>query len=301
MLSDQEEGRDNMESKQRKVIRHPFGDRYTIPAFIVFVAFAFGISELLIGGIIGGVIGAAISGGDTTSTAMTVSTEIGTMIGGFMVLAIFWRWFYPEYEGGLRGGNRIWFWTGIGLLITVACSAPMLFELDRLGVPPVVSFVGAFMAGLTEEAIFRGIGASYLMRQWRDEKKILPVLFLTSVVFAIAHMSNVFSGAPLSSSIIQTVHSFAIGCVFCALFIRSGNLIPGIIMHTANDIIAFTDVSAMGENGITYTGSMTISVFDIVSTLALDAVLVAIALYLTRPSVRAQILEVWDRKWNRAQ
>lgn len=286
-----------MENRQRKILSHPFCDRYTIPAFIVIVVLAFVLSELLIGGFIGGMIGTTISGGDPTSETATIFAEIGTLIGGFVILAIFWRWFYPEYEGGLRGGNRIWFWTGIGLLITVACGFSMLFELDRLGVPPMVSFFGAIMAGTAEEAIFRGIGVSYLMRQWKDEKKILPAVFLSSAVFAVAHMSNLFSGAPVSASVIQTFHSFAIGCLFCVLFLRSGSLIPGMIMHTVNDIIAFTDVSAMGENGITYTGSMTLSVFDIVSTLVLDTALVVIAVYLTRPAVRPQIRQIWEQKW----
>jgi membrane protease YdiL (CAAX protease family) len=165
-----------------------------------------------------------------------------------------------------------------------------------MGIPSAVNLAAAFMAGISEEAVCRGMSASYLMRQWKDKNRILSVIFVSSAIFALIHAFNVFAGAPLGMTGIQIVNAFSIGCFFCALFIRSGSLIPSMVFHTLNDIIAFTDVSSIGEGGA-YNSTASISVSDTVIVIILDLIYLGITLFLVRPSVRNQVRELWDKKW----
>jgi len=285
-----------MGKKERRVWRHGFFDKLTIPGVIVLTILGFIIAQFLIGGIFG-IPGIILSNGDRTT--MTVFSEIGTIFGAFVLLSFFWRLFYPEYEGGLKGGRRVPFWILIGVVIAVAILIKGVLTNDfQFGVPPFVNIVAAVMAGIFEEALFRGVTASYLMRQWRGEKKILPVIFLSSAFFALTHVINIANGAPAGITIMQTIHAFVVGCFLCAMFLRSGNLLPVMIWHVLNDIFAFMDVSSFEEGGI-YTEGVSVTSDVLLDLIIWAVVFLALTFILVRPSVRREICSIWEEKWKK--
>ena len=184
--------------------------------------------------------------------------------------------------------------TAVAILIKAIAAA----DGSQIGVPPVVNIVAALMAGIFEESVFRGVAASYLMRQWRGEKKILPVIFLSSALFGLSHAMNLASGAPVAITLLQIVHSFVVGCFLCALFLRSGNLLPVMIWHVLNDIFAFLDVSSFKEGGV-YNESVAVTPGVVGDLLIWAAIFLALMFILTRPSVRGEICSIWDKKWGR--
>lgn len=233
--------------------------------------------------------------------AVTAVSEIINIFAAFLVLSLYWRHFYPEFEGNLKGGSQVGKWVLFGV------AAALVFTLwdviqnrgsSRIGFPGIVNILAGLMAGICEETIYRGVGTSYLMRQWREEKKILPAMIITSTVFGLIHLVNLTGGSPLLIVIPQVINAAVIGMLLCAVYLRSGNLIPVMVLHTLNDFGKLMFVDVLQEGG-GYSADMTVAPEEFIPLIISLVVYLAAALYLVRPSKRKEIIALWDRKWNR--
>lgn len=272
--------------KQKKIISHRFLNKHTVLGAILLTAFGMLIGEGVIGSLIGVLIGMVLSNPALAS--------YGMIPGALLVLAIHKRWFYPEFEGNLRGGRP-----GLGfrlalfaLIIVLLVPVHILKKPDDYGLPTMANLGLALMAGFCEEAAFRGLPLSYLMRQWKDEKKIPTALLLTSLLFALVHGVNLLGGANLGSTVVQIAFALFIGFFLGAIYLRSGNLWPAIVVHVLNDVIAFMNTASI--SGGTVVGGVT--PWDLVD-LGLCVLVGCIGLWLVRPAKRAEILALWREKW----
>ena len=265
-----------METKGKKIIKHPFYDKHTILGSIVLMVLSLIITQILFG-TIGGEIYCFISGTrDYHSAGYTTGLNLGVIVGAVILLAIFKRWFYPEYEGAFKGGKNVPRWCILSAAIPAALLIyNLISDPSSVSMPPLVNLVAALMAGVCEETIYRGVIASYLMRQTVAQKKILPTMLVSSLLFALIHI-----------------------IFLCALFLRSGSLIPGMIFHALYDIVAFTDTTNIGEGGV-FKPTATVTLEDQIFSMVLRAIYLAIAIYMTRPSVREEIYEIWSKKWHK--
>ena len=273
-------------NKQKKIISHRFLNKHTVLGAILLTAFGMLFSEGVFGSLIGLALSIAFSSRDVVS--------YGMIPGALLVLAIHKRWFYPEFEGNLRGGRPgLGFRLALFALIMVLLYPVHILQNPADYGPPTAANLGlALMAGFCEETAFRGLPLSYLMRQWKDEKKIPAALLLTSLLFALVHGSNLLGGANLGSTLVQIVFALLIGFFLGAIYLRSGNLWPAIVVHVLNDVIAFLNTTAI--SGGTIVGGVTAE--DLVD-LGLCAVVGCIGLWLVRPAKRAEILALWREKW----
>ena len=286
-----------MKSRKRKTFRHNFIDKHTLPGALFLCMMAEIIAQVVCGLIIGGICAAFFP---HNSDLQKIVLEVSVAIGAFIVLAIFWRYFYPEYAGSLCGGDHLYLWILFAVIMPLIVLAVQIMTLtsSRLAFPTAVNLAAAFMAGVSEEVIFRGVTASYLMRQWLEKKRILMVIIVSSLFFALSHVLNLLSGAPLDITLLQVVSSFFMGAVLCALFLRSGSLLPGMILHILFDIVALSDVSSFQEGGA-YNSSITLSSSDIVETMIVNIIYLLIVLFLIRPSVQDKVYEIWKKKWRK--
>ncbi len=122
------------------------------------------------------------------------------------------------------------------------------FESAPLWLAWVFIFIAALSAGLTEEVGFRGYGLVPL------QKRYGPVLanIIISVLFVVFHLNQAWALPVL-------LHIFVVSLLFGAFAYASGSLLPGIIAHTALDIVNFSywwsDVAGKFEyQPITVTG-----------------------------------------------
>jgi membrane protease YdiL (CAAX protease family) len=168
----------------------------------------------------------------------------------------------------------------------------MLRHPENFGPPTLANLCLALMAGFGEETAFRGLPLSYLMRQWKDERKIPFALLLTSVLFSLVHLGNIFGGANLTITVLQLISSLCAGLFFGAVYLRSGSLWPTIVLHTLHDIVSLLDVSSI--SGGVMTGNLRL--VDLLDLL-LSVILGGIGLWLIRPAKRGEILAVWREKW----
>ena len=70
------------------------------------------------------------------------------------------------------------------------------------------------------------------------------------------------------------------------------------IFHALYDIVAFTDTTNIGEGGV-FKPTATVTLEDQIFSMVLRAIYLAIAIYMTRPSVREEIYEIWSKKWHK--
>lgn len=283
-----------METKQKKIIDHKFLNKHTIPGAILLMIWGMIFSE--------GIIGLPFGFMDVLLVDRSGKTQIfsgfGCAAGAFLLLAIHKRWFYPEFEGCLKCSSVsfadackvaaaiIPFWV-------ISCIRELAFG-NKINAPTLAMISTSLMAGCCEEAAFRGLGISYLMRQWKEENRVMPALLFTSACFGLVHSSNIIAGADVPITLIQTAGSFFIGLFLGAIFLRSGNLWPAMIIHFLHDIFAGMFLSEG------YILTHTVGWPDVADLLCC-ALLGCVGIWLIRAEKRSEIAAIWRKKWGMAQ
>lgn len=91
--------------------------------------------------------------------------------------------------------------------------------------------IGLFVA-LPEEILFRGILFNMLQRVTRGRHGPWPALIVASIIFGLAHLNNF----PLGDWRYVALATIA-GVFYGWCLLRTGSLIPGVLAHTAVDVI----------------------------------------------------------------
>ncbi len=220
---------------------------------------------------------------------------VGVIISTALLLWWFKRWFGPDYLGSIKGGEYSNVWI---LVIVYAVYLVATFITDRIfsgtkaALPAFNNVLMSFVAGVTEEAAFRGLMVPVLMRKNSKKSLMLPV-FLPAIVFALVHGSNMIFGAALSSTIEQVISCIFFGTAYTVIYLVSGNILIPMAIHLVHDLIAF----AHAEADVVLTGGVHLD--GVIST-ALAGIMFAIVMYyITRPKNTEKVWQLWDRKWNR--
>ena len=223
---------------------------------------------------------------------------IGTLFSTGLILFLYKLFFKPEYEGSLKGGS-----ISEGFLLCLAhvaylvlsSLANMIANSFAIGVPSLQQISASVMAGFLEETAFRALLIATLMRQWRnDEKKFIPAALISAIVFGSTHAFNLFAGANPLQTLCQVFSAGCGGFFFAAVFLRTGNILPTMVMHAIQDIASAAVFPTLSE-GMILQG--TLGWADYVD-LGLGALLCAFGVFLLRPAKRGRISEVWNKKWS---
>ncbi len=159
-----------------------------------------------------------------------------------LLVLLFERWFYPEYEGSLKGKGF-----GRGMLaalpVIVFIIAYRVFKAalgyEALRAPSLFTILQGLRAGVNEEAVFRGIAAALLLRQFRSAKNIWVPAVFTGVFFGCTHLLNLFSGDTVLNVLVNVVFASSVGLIPGVIFTFSGNLWPVVLVHSLYDTLAF--------------------------------------------------------------
>ena len=278
--------------RQKKTRQHKFVNRF--PAFAAILLLFVGMAATQIGGFLINIPSAYTFSGYTSK-----EDALGFIICSLITLWVYKRWFYPEFEGSLRGGKP---GEGIRLALFVLIYWAVCFPIQFLFTPAVFGWPTlktlslALTAGFTEEVAARGLPVSLLMRQWREEKKILTTLILTSVLFGAIHLGNYFAGADPGSTILQFIAATGMGMFLCGIYLRCGNLWIPIAIHFLHDLLCFLDVGGI-HDGIVVQSVNWFSFLDLAFSIGLGV----LGIWMVRPSKRAEIRRLWNHKWSIAE
>ena len=101
----------------------------------------------------------------------------------------------------------------------------ILFIIDCL-------FIGAF-----EETVFRGIIFPLTFIKLKDKKHAaFWAAAVSSAIFALTHLINLFAGAGFGATILQVGYSFLVGGLCAISVLKTGSVIPAVIIHFIYDL-----------------------------------------------------------------
>ncbi len=178
-----------------------------------------------------------------------ITASIGRLAVTACVLFLAWRLDWLEASGISRWGSwQVWL-LALGGLVYFACASLYSFY-GRVGfdfssllrLPDDREAVMAhFMAGLSEEILFRGLVLFALIRVWGNTNQgILGSVLLSSVLFAFVHISQVFThGMSLSSAGLLVLQVFVISVWWGVLVVMGGSIWPAVMLHfVVNAVVA---------------------------------------------------------------
>ena len=224
------------------------------------------------------------------------ATAIGSVLAGALCLYIHKGWYAGDYEGSLKLRNL-----GKGLLmllpflVIIAMNAQGIDFSSLTGETVFALFISGIAPGFVEEVAFRGLAGANFMRTWRTEKKIVLSATLTSIVFGAVHLMNLSEGAGVIVTFTQVFYAMGFGIMLSAVFLRTGTLLPSIVVHTLVDFTCF--LGRGGDGVLTDNGSFDINALI---SILLGLVFGALGYYYIRPSKRKEILDLWAKKWHLA-
>lgn len=227
------------------------------------------------------------------STVISAS-GIGAAIGVVLAVIIFTFWFRPDFKGVLGVKGFLW---GILVMLPflIADYIGAAIDIQTFGLGNViVAFLSALSPGFTEEAAFRGLGVANYMRTIKSEKQIKLIFWLSTILFAGIHITNIFStGNPLAG-IFQVIYCIGVGAIFGAVYLRTANLWVVMIAHFTLDFAGLINGYYSSTGGL----STQLVPSDWVN-LAVSAIGIVTSLILLSPKHYPEIMELWKEKWSR--
>jgi membrane protease YdiL (CAAX protease family) len=120
---------------------------------------------------------------------------------------------------------------------------PALMATDIPGTPASAGLVLGYaalmlMVGFGEEALLRGIVLRALL-----PGGVMRAAILSSVVFGLAHLTNMFEGRDALATVVQAVYATFLGLGFAGPRLFSGTIWPAIALH---GLVDFVDAAGRG-------------------------------------------------------
>lgn len=107
--------------------------------------------------------------------------------------------------------------------------------------------------GLFEELIFRVIVFSILAERFSNDKKgFLKTYVLSSAIFGLVHLFNIFAGASVPATLLQVVYTTLTGGLFAFAFIQTKNVLFAAFIHALYNFcgLLFTSELGLGSGSI---------------------------------------------------
>ncbi|MBP0966039.1 MAG: CPBP family intramembrane metalloprotease [Oscillospiraceae bacterium] len=240
----------------------------------------------------------AIAYGDLLNNTEKV-TDIATLFavfGGFIVLFFYYFWYKPEYKWKLRKSPLSWkltapiviYWVLLfGVMYTVAAGHLIC------GIPSFSHAIPMIAAGICEEVAFREVGISFMRRQLKGEKMILPTIVITSAAFGVTHLMNCIQSGNVLGAAEQSALATTLGIFFGAVFIRTGDIRPYIAAHGLHDLL----IAVFSVN----MGSADFPAYVTATAVICEVALMIWGFYLVRKEKRPEIEALWAQKWQTAE
>ena len=108
----------------------------------------------------------------------------------------------------------------------------------RKGAWDIILFVlYCLSVGVLEELIFRGVLFSMIAeRCGKDRNGLIKAFVLSSILFGLAHLTNIFRGAGIVPTLVQVLYSTLTGGLFCFALIKTKNLLCCAGVHALYNI-----------------------------------------------------------------
>ena len=211
--------------------------------------------------------------------------EIFGIVLGVITTFIFGKtWIFRERGKGVLPAFAAGGYLVFTIIATFAAYIATEFDASKLRpVSHIITYaICMILVGAAEEIVFRGVIQNKLMEAFgRDTHKGLLTAVITSgLIFALIHITNVFTGVSLRGAVIQALGVIGTGSMFGAIYARCNNLWAMILLH------GLVDFAALAATGLQYDSGDLASKLSDTDPMALvgSAIGVAITIFLLRRS-----------------
>lgn len=255
---------------------------------------------MLIAGIVTNIAGKQ---GNGAMANVAVQDSIGSFILVAVTLAILfinWRMFSPEYEGPFKshvGIGQILFWGSPLILYLVTSQIRNIITSDFYFNPTVNAFSRALAAAVVEETIYRAIPIAIGMGFMKTEKRPYILTIVTAVIFGLIHMMNLLGGGSVGMTVLQVTYAAVFGLFYAGLFLRTGTVLPCIILHFLTDYVAYVFYPDIQDGVLDMSFNLTENLFEIIWVV----ITLVFTLFVIFGPRRKDIIPVWNKKWNKEQ
>jgi uncharacterized protein len=153
------------------------------------------------------------------------------ILSGAALLSLMGWWREAGFNGPSQWRSMHVHW--IGLVMPIAVVAILGVHVTAPG-QLVTLAVASLIIGVQEELVFRGLAMRALLPGGR-----LRAVMLTSVLFGVMHIGNLFGGADLTYTLVQVLASFLGAIVLGAIRLRTNTIWGLIVIHMLNDFFMF--------------------------------------------------------------
>ncbi len=91
--------------------------------------------------------------------------------------------------------------------------------------------ISCLLTAIAEELFFRGILLDYFSKRFAGRFVILKSCLISSAVFGLWHLTNLFYGSGLLITLGQVVYTFLLGIMLSVAVIKTGNRLITILIH----------------------------------------------------------------------
>ncbi|SDE30023.1 CPBP family intramembrane glutamic endopeptidase [Auraticoccus monumenti] len=183
--------------------------------------------------IVNGIDYARVGESEDTLLRWYVSPLAGGLVVILVVVSVL-GWWRPSLRDRSRLPRSAWV---LPVLMAVVAILNMVFGDHSRVTPTMWLFlvVGSLLVGFNEEVVARG----QLLVALRSRFGETGVWFLSTLLFSLLHLPNVFFGIG-SLAILQVVIQFGLGSVYYLARRCSGSLVPAMVLHGLWDFSTFS-------------------------------------------------------------
>lgn len=91
----------------------------------------------------------------------------------------------------------------------------------------VMAVLSFLLVGVAEEIVFRG----FLFNGMRRTGKLSVAIFVSACTFGMGHIVNLLTGHATMETLVQVLFAVAWGFLFTFAYLKSGSLLPCIVIH----------------------------------------------------------------------
>lgn len=174
----------------------------------------------------------------TSGPVRAVLVETGLIFAAFVFLSLFHWWHQTGFTKGIWGEDVLICLFPILLTVSIAWGA---LSSSTVGSKIVFLAIYACLIAVAEESIFRGIILQTLL-----PKGVLRAILLSTLIFALLHVGNLFAGLPWTYVSGQVLFTFGDGMAYAVMRVRTGSIWPALILHGLTDFGALASTATTG-------------------------------------------------------
>lgn len=172
------------------------------------------------------------------------TVPIGHGAAAACTLMLVWRLDWLKASGIARlGRGQVWLLALAGLIYYAGASLYSFYGRVALDLPGLRTsgtiVLTTLVAGGSEELLFRGLVLCALIHVWRRTRRgIIGSVVLSSLLFAVLHIWQVFPGGISRTSILLLIlQACLIAIWWGALVLWSGSVWPAVILHSLGNAV----------------------------------------------------------------